>query len=132
MAWLLVQTVDETSKDFFLNLRLPKRGDVLHIHDERDSWAPGFIDPAKHKLIEVPGDAREFADYLKATPFDERLGFIPQTVQARRQRLDLDAIGPVSDRARIAKSDILLKSVQVAEVSDPAILLPETPVEERI
>ena len=122
MAWLLVQTVDEVDgKNFYRNLSLPKRGDVLHVHDERDSWAPGFIDPEKHVLIEVPGDAREFVEYLLPTPIPD-MTKIPPTTQNRAKRLDLDALR-VSDKQRVPK--MMLVAKVTAEVADPAILLPE-------
>ena len=122
MAWLLVQTVDEVdSKNFYRNLSLPKRGDVLHVHDERDSWAPGFIDPEKHVLIEVPGDAREFVEYLLPTPIPD-MQKIPPTTQNRAKRLDLDTLR-VSDKQRVPK--MMLVGKVTAEVADPAILLPE-------
>lgn len=125
MAWLLVQTVDEVdSKNFYRNLSLPKRGDVLHIHDERDSWAPGFIDPEKHVLIEVPGDAREFVEYLLPTPIPD-LQKIPPTTQNRAKRLDLDVLGRLAPRQRVLKAILLARSKVTAEVADPAILLPE-------
>lgn len=121
MAWLLVQTVDEVDKNFYRNLALPKRGDVLHVHDERDSWGPGFIDPKKHVLIEVPGDAREFVEYLVPTPIPD-MKRIPPTTQNRAKRLDLDALA-VSDKQVVPKA--MLAAKVTMEVADPAILLPE-------
>lgn len=119
MAWLLVQTVDEVHPHFFLNLTLPKRGDVLHVHTERNSWAPGFIDPTRHQLIEVPGEASSFVEYLLPTPWEG--DFVPATTQPRRVRVDLPP-----DVTHWTREQLTAATRAVPLVTDPAILWPES------
>ena len=115
MATMLLQLVDETDPDFYVNAGLPKRGDVLRLHDGGpESFGPAFhADPAL-RIVPVEGTVPELSPLLEAEPVGAR------TRHFRAVCLDPDTIVD-----GMAAADVLACLTRRPRLTDPAMFLAE-------
>lgn len=87
MAYLLVQMIDEVHEDFYLNARLPKQGDVIHIHRYPNSWSTHYLTDTRFDVFHIDATPEELWHLLSPEPFDD-ITNIPLTNQHRFYFLD--------------------------------------------
>lgn len=126
---LLVRVVDKISADKGKNIQLTKRGDVIAVKQDGESWGSRELDNPDWRIFQIPLTDLEAQNLLQ--PEIPKQASPDQPMMKRLFKLDIDAMQAkgyqidVSRRGTIAivKADVV--QIQKPDSKDPNIIGPE-------